>query len=59
MTLEAPYRVWAWRHTVAKGWHWESCRICERGTAGQWLDVFKLDEPTVHFDIARTKPKDL
>lgn len=50
-------KLWAWRYSVAKGYHWQFERPCNLGNASEWLEVYKKDEPNVKFKISDKKPR--
>ena len=50
--------IWAWRHSVARGWSWVQERECLNWQEGtRWLEIFTSDEPATRFLLAEHKPR--
>lgn len=51
-------KLWSRRWSVSRGHHWQFERSCEVATAGDWLRVFRQDEPDVEFILSPKKPRE-
>ena len=49
-------KLWSYRWTVAKGYHWKLERECSNDDAKEWLAIFERDEPTIVFKLSASKP---
>lgn len=47
--------VGLWKYNTTTGL-WRLERTCEEGTAAQWLNIFKKDEPNSFFKLSKVKP---
>lgn len=48
--------LWSLRYSVTRGWNWVRERDCDAGLAGEWLAVFRRDEPDVTFLVSANRP---
>lgn len=48
-------RLWALRHSVARGWEWKYERDCAVPEALQWLRKYHADEPGILFVLSPMK----
>lgn len=55
-TMTTTTTLWGYRHSITKGWNWVAERNCTEGEAGEWLSIFRKDEPDVTFKIAKARP---
>lgn len=49
-------KLWAYRPSNSRGWHWALERTVDEETSKLDLDVARDREPTVHFQVSKKQP---